>query len=65
MPLSTIFLLYHAGVIWYFDPLKNRPLGQYTIWYFEPHHGKLNPLISTKRGGFDIEPPIHGVLNPL
>jgi len=76
MPLSAILLLYHASVVWYFDPLKNRPQGQYTIWYFDPgvdfsslyfesHHGKLNPLISTKRGGFDIELSIHGTLNPL
>lgn len=26
---------YVTGVIWYFDPLKNRPQGQYTIWFTE------------------------------
>jgi len=84
MPLSAILLLYHASVVWYFDPLKNRPQGQYTIWYFDPgvdfsslyfesHHGKLNPLISTKRGvvryrtlyPWYIEPPTHGILTSL
>ena len=54
-----------AGFILYFDPLKNRPQGQYTIWYFdpgvdfsslyfEPHHGKFTSVISTKRWEFDI-----------
>jgi len=75
MPLSAIFLLYHANVVWYFDPLKNRPQGQYTIWYFDPgvdfsslyfesHHGKLNTLISTI-SIISIELSIHGTLNPL
>ena len=35
------------GVIWYFKPLKNLPLSQNTMWYFEPgvkiQYGILTP----------------------
>ena len=38
---SVVLLLY---TIWYFDPGV-----KFLSQYFEPHHGKLNPLIFTKR----------------
>jgi hypothetical protein len=46
---------YHsAGIIWYFDPHDKLTLGSiFLSLYFEPPHGKLTTLISTKREGFN------------
>jgi hypothetical protein len=38
-----------TSVIWYFDPGVD-----FSSLYFEPPHGKLTLLISTKREGFTI-----------
>jgi hypothetical protein len=35
VPTSNILQITCPSVIWYFEPLKNQPLSQYTKWYFD------------------------------
>ena len=68
--------LLNTGAIWYFEPLKNWPLFQNTIWYSDPQvqytilipsHGISNPkpMAFWTSCPWYFDPLTHGMSNPF